>query len=339
MGLKLDECGGFIDASRFPISFANGNENLLDTVRDNVDRVREILVRSGAILLRGFEVTRESFGAVVDVLSGARLEYVYRSTPRTSVADRIFTATNYPPDREIPLHCEEAYQRNWPMLLAFYCEQPATEGGETPLADIVKVTARIDPEIVREFRQRGVCYIRNYLDGIDLPWADVFQTHSRAEVERFCAKHDIRFDWGRDGSLHTTQVCQGTALHPGFRRRAVVQSGSFVSCLEFRRRGCAGHDRSFRREWASTQRRLWRWSRNRGRSTRNDKNGIQTGDRHVSLAKERRPIVGQYAGRARETSVLGPTLGPRRHGASTLSRMKAGHDRRASHKTIAPMLR
>ncbi|HEY8065485.1 MAG TPA: TauD/TfdA family dioxygenase [Methylosinus sp.] len=214
MGLKLDECGGFIGASRFPISLANGNENLLAAVRDNVDRVRETLIRNGALLLRGFAVTRNSFGEVVDLLCGARLEYVYRSTPRTSVADRIFTATNYPPDREIPLHCEEAYQRNWPMLLAFYCEQPATEGGETPLADIVKVTAGIDPELVQKFRQRGVCYIRNYLDGIDLPWTDVFQTRSRAEVERFCAKHDIRFDWGRDDSLHTTQICQGTAVHP-----------------------------------------------------------------------------------------------------------------------------
>ena len=57
-------------------------------------------------------------------------------------------------------------------------------------------------------------YIRNYFDGIDLPWTDVFQTNSPAEVERFCLKHDIRFNWGRDGALHTAQICQGTALHP-----------------------------------------------------------------------------------------------------------------------------
>jgi alpha-ketoglutarate-dependent taurine dioxygenase len=214
MRSKFDECGGFIAASRFPISLAGANENLLAVVRDNVEKLQDIVLRNGAILLRGFEVSRDSFGAVVDLLSGARLDYVYRSTPRANVADRIFTATNYPADREIPLHCEEAYQRNWPMLLAFFCEQPASEGGETPLADMAKVTTRIDPELLQRFRQRGVRYVRNYVDGIDLPWTDVFQTQSRAEVEHFCLRHDIQFDWGRDGSLHTAQICQGTAVHP-----------------------------------------------------------------------------------------------------------------------------
>ncbi len=214
MESKLYECAGFIEGSRFPISLANGDKSLLTAVGGNVEKLRDILFQKGAILLRGFDVTRDSFGAIVDLLSGSRLEYVYRSTPRTSVADRIFTATNYPADREIPLHCEEAYQRNWPMLLAFYCEQPAAEGGETPLADMVKVTARIDPKLVQRFRERRVCYVRNYIDGIDLPWTDVFQTQSRREVERFCLKHDIRFDWGRDGALHTAHICQGTALHP-----------------------------------------------------------------------------------------------------------------------------
>jgi len=214
MEANLRDGSGFIERTRFPILFADGNKNIITAIDGKVEELRGILLRQGAILFRGFEVNRDSFGAMVDLLSGSRLEYVYRSTPRTSVADRIFTATNYPPDREIPLHCEEAYQRNWPMLLAFFCERPAAEGGETPLADIVKVTTRIGHQLVQRFRERGVRYIRNYFDGIDLPWTDVFQTNSRADVERFCLKYHIHFNWGRDGVLRTTQICQGTALHP-----------------------------------------------------------------------------------------------------------------------------
>jgi alpha-ketoglutarate-dependent taurine dioxygenase len=214
VGLKLDEYAGVIGASRFPISLANGNNDLLTAIGGQEEKLKDVLLEKGALLLRGFDVTRESFGTVVDFLSGGRLQYVYRSTPRTAVGEGIFTATNYPPDREIPLHCEEAYQRNWPMLLAFYCEQPAAQGGETPLADMAKVTARIDPGVVQKFRERGVCYVRNYVDGIDLPWTDVFQTESRTEVEGYCKEHDIHFKWRRDGSLHTTQRCQGTAVHP-----------------------------------------------------------------------------------------------------------------------------
>lgn len=214
MDLKLGHCSGFIEGTRFPVFCADNDKNLIAAIDGKADEIRGMLRRQGAILLRQFEVNRASFGAMVDLLGGSRMEYIYRSTPRTSVADRIFTATNYPPDREIPLHCEEAYKRNWPMLLAFFCEQPAAEGGETPLADIVKVTARMDTRLLQRFRERGVRYIRNYIDGIDLPWTDVFQTKSRMEVERFCLKHDIRFIWGRDGVLHTTQMCQGTARHP-----------------------------------------------------------------------------------------------------------------------------
>jgi hypothetical protein len=100
------------------------------------------------------------------------------------------------------------------MLLAFYCEQPAPEGGETPLADMRDVTARIGCDLLQRFRRRGVRYVRNYIDGIDLPWTDVFQTSSRADVERFCRAHEIRFAWRGDGALHTSHMCQGTALHP-----------------------------------------------------------------------------------------------------------------------------
>jgi hypothetical protein len=210
----LEEDARCVEGSRFPILTATGEEALLAGLGANVEELRELLLRAGAILLRGFATDRESFGALVDLLSGGRLDYVYRSTPRSSVADRIFTATNYPADREIPLHCEEAYQRNWPMLLAFYCERPATEGGETPLADMARVTARIAPDLLREFRERGVRYVRNYIEGLDLPWSDVFQTRSRAEVERYCATHGIEFEWRRDGSLRTAQNCQGTAVHP-----------------------------------------------------------------------------------------------------------------------------
>jgi hypothetical protein len=217
MGTKI--CGsGFIEGTRFLIVLAKNEKNIVNAVNDSQEELVDLLNRHGAILFRGFDVNRESFGAIVDLLSGGRLEYIYRSTPRTSVADRIFTATNYPPEREIPLHCEDAYKRNWPMLLAFFCERPATEGGQTPLADVVNVTARIDAGVLNKFRDRGVRYIRNYIDGIDLPWTDVFQTNSRDDVEKFCRLNDISFSWGRDGVLRTNQRCQGIAYHPDIGR-------------------------------------------------------------------------------------------------------------------------
>ncbi|ATB41107.1 taurine catabolism dioxygenase tauD/tfdA [Cystobacter fuscus] len=169
----------------------------------------------GAILFRGFEVrAQRDFEEFSEQLSPARLSYVYRSTPRSSVGANVYTATEYPPPEVIPLHCENAYQRDWPMKLMFYCAQPAVKGGATTLASIRRVTQRLGPELLQRFAERKVMYVRNYGSGVDLPWEVVFQTKERSEVERFCQEQGIDFEWKQDGGLRTRQVCQGVAEHP-----------------------------------------------------------------------------------------------------------------------------
>jgi alpha-ketoglutarate-dependent taurine dioxygenase len=168
-----------------------------------------------AILFRGFRLPDDaSFQAFVDQVSGGRLEYMYRSTPRTTVGDRIYTATEYPAQYAIPLHNENAYQRDWPMRLMFCCVLPAQRGGETPLADTSKVTQRISPLTRRTFAERGVLYVRNYGQGVDIPWQTVFQTEDRAQVESYCRSSGIEWEWRSGGGLRTRQVCQGMATHP-----------------------------------------------------------------------------------------------------------------------------
>lgn len=184
-------------------------------IRHNKDLVDFRLLEHGGILFRGFDLTDAmAFEQVVDSVSSEALEYVYRSTPRTSLGNKIFTATEYPAKQTIPLHSESAYQRDWPMRLLFYCVQPAAQGGETLIADMVKVTSRIDPAIREEFVAKGVMYVRNYGGGLDLSWQTVFQTENKAEVEQYCRSHEITFDWKPDQCLRTRQICQVMARHP-----------------------------------------------------------------------------------------------------------------------------
>jgi alpha-ketoglutarate-dependent taurine dioxygenase len=202
--------------SRVPrlVEFSEGDPELLNLINGRKAEISGLLLQYGGLLFRGFNVSQDTFGRIVDSLGSGRLNYVYRSTPRETVADRVFTSTIYPADREIPLHCENAYQRAWPMHIAFLCVKPSLKGGETPLADVIEVTQRIGPELLERFRRRGVRYVRNYRDGIDLPWAEVFQSSSRSEVERFCRENDIDFAWRSDEELRTSQICHGTAIHP-----------------------------------------------------------------------------------------------------------------------------
>ena len=188
---------------------------LAEWISHNRDDVDFYLLEHGGILFRGFDLSDPmAFERVVDSVSSEALDYIYRSTPRTALGNKIFTATEYPPKQKIPLHNESAYQRDWPMRLLFYCVQPAEQGGETVIADMMKVTARIDPKIREAFAGKRVRYVRNYGTGLDLSWQTVFQTENKAEVERYCRSHEITFEWKPDNCLRTWQACHVMAHHP-----------------------------------------------------------------------------------------------------------------------------
>jgi alpha-ketoglutarate-dependent taurine dioxygenase len=69
------------------------------------------------------------------------------------------------------------------------------------------------PTAIRERFAPGILYIRNYGD-FDVPWQKVFNTEQRAEVESYCRRADIRWEWTDDGGLRTTQLCQAIEVHP-----------------------------------------------------------------------------------------------------------------------------
>ena len=57
-------------------------------------------------------------------------------------------------------------------------------------------------------------YARNYGDGLDLSWQNVFQTANKSEVAEYCRQVGIEFEWTSDNRLRTRQLCQAVATHP-----------------------------------------------------------------------------------------------------------------------------
>lgn len=181
----------------------------------NRPRLEQLMLGHGGVLFRGFDITSpEAFRTVMSAASGDLLEYTYRSTPRSEVGGKVYTSTEYPADQTIPMHNEMSYTSSWPMEIWFCCLVTAAEGGETPIADSRQVLARLDPALVRRFEDKGVMYVRNYGEGLDLPWQVVFQSEERAEVEAGCRARGIEVEWLGDDRLRTRQVAQATARHP-----------------------------------------------------------------------------------------------------------------------------
>lgn len=189
--------------------------NLIAWAQDNLALLDAKLLEHGAILFRGFGVSStDDFQSFIQTTSGQLLEYTYRSTPRTQVSGRVYTSTEYPPDMSIPMHNENSYSRNWAMKLFFLCVTAAEQQGETPIANSRRMYEKIDAEIKRKFIEKKVMYVRNYGGDIDLSWQNVFQTTSKIEVENFCRKSDISFEWLGGDRLRTRQICQSVAQHP-----------------------------------------------------------------------------------------------------------------------------
>jgi alpha-ketoglutarate-dependent taurine dioxygenase len=177
--------------------------------------VERHLHRAGGLLFRDFRVDGVAdFRAFAAAFGHPLLSYEFGSTPRTEVAEGIYTSTEYPSHQAIPLHNEQAYTREWPLKIWFYSAVVAREGGETPIADSRAIYRRIDPALRERFAVKGVMYVRNYGNGLDVPWPQVFGTDDPVEVERYCRAHGIACEWKDDGELRTRQVCQGVARHP-----------------------------------------------------------------------------------------------------------------------------
>lgn len=188
----------------------------LTAYRDAIERMmRAHLSTIGGLLFRGFPIeSTADFEAFVRMISPDLASYEFGSTPRSQVHNQIYTSTEYPPHQHIPLHNEQAYTTEWPMKIWFYCAQASSEGGYTPIADSREVYRQIPVRIRERFIEKGVMYVRNYGNGLDVPWTKVFNTTDRGAVERFCRAAKITYEWKPDGELRTRQVCQAVAVHP-----------------------------------------------------------------------------------------------------------------------------
>lgn len=182
-------------------------------VREVVERAK---TRFGGVLLRGFApLGVAGFERFAADFGKPLLDYEFGSTPRSRVEKGVYSSTEYPADQWIDQHNEQSYTLRWPASILFYCDVAPQSRGATPVADSRRVHARLDAALRARFAAHGVMYVRNYGNGLDVPWEQVFGTQDHREVERYCRANRIECEWLDDGeTLRTRQVCQSEARHP-----------------------------------------------------------------------------------------------------------------------------
>jgi len=171
-------------------------------------QINQLMDRHRAILFRGLSLDSvDRFQTFLQALGADLMDYSERSTPRSVVHGRVYTSTEYPKSDEIPMHNENSYSHVWPRRVVFCCLEPASQGGETPIADSRAIFDGIPIDIREAFLKKQVMYVRNFGRGIDLSWQEAFQTNDPGQVEAYCQASGIAFEWFDGGTgLHTEQI-------------------------------------------------------------------------------------------------------------------------------------
>jgi len=208
--------------------------------------LESLVKRHGAILLRGFGAslaTPESFCAFIeDGIQLPNFPYALGNAVRTAIVrDRVFTANESPPDKPIPWHHELAQTPVYPERILFYCDFPASQGGETPILLSTAVYANIEqkhPDFLEKLGRVGVVYSR-IMTAHDRPssaigrgWWGTFGAKTKEEAEKALSKRGYNYEWLPEDKLReispvldAVKKVQGSGKHAFFNQMVAVWNG------------------------------------------------------------------------------------------------------------------
>ena len=180
---------------------------------------RELLdqaARHGTVLFRGFPLrTAEDFDRFIGYfgLPNFPYEQSLSNAVRVNKTPRVFTANEAPPTVTIHLHHELAQTPVYPNWLFFFCEQPASSGGATPIcrSDVLwdRLAERC-PAFTADCRSKGLRYTnvmpaRNDADsGMGRSWQSTLLAQTSQQAEDRLRKLGYSWQWLPDGSLSAT---------------------------------------------------------------------------------------------------------------------------------------
>jgi alpha-ketoglutarate-dependent taurine dioxygenase len=199
------------------VSGSTGMDAFLRLWTDHHDWMDRQLHQHGAILFRGFDISKPAvFQSLMSQLKEELADYVDGNSPRVKMGGGVYTSTEYPSEYFICLHNELSYSPNWPARLFVCCIVEPETGGQTPLIGSRSLLQALPSELVEEFRCKQVKYIRNIHGGkgAGKSWQKTFETGNRSDLEAWALGAGVDVEWFADGSIRLSNVRPATAFHP-----------------------------------------------------------------------------------------------------------------------------
>jgi alpha-ketoglutarate-dependent taurine dioxygenase len=187
--------------------------NLSAWIAEHRAYLQQKLHEHGGILFRDFHLPsatafERAAGAICNELYAE-----YGDLPTETGAAKVYTSTPYPEELSILYHNESSHLSCWPRKINFFCVTVAQQGGATPIVDCRKIYQQLHPKVRHNFEQKGVTYVRNFHEGLDVSWQKFFCTEDRSEVEESCRRSGSTCEWIGD-DLRIKQNCRAVLTHP-----------------------------------------------------------------------------------------------------------------------------
>lgn len=182
----------------------------------NADFIKEQILQNGAVLIKGFTGldTLEAFQETFSALCGSLLQYQFQTSPRTEIDKNVYTSTDHPSSQVIQMHTESSYSLAWPRHIGFFCLIPADEGGQTPIASEAAVINRVGEDVIEDFIEKKIMYVRNFTKGLGLSWQKAYKVTEKEKVEAILQQEGMKFCWLGDDHLRVEWVLPAFQTHP-----------------------------------------------------------------------------------------------------------------------------
>ncbi|EAZ91770.1 non-ribosomal peptide synthetase [Crocosphaera chwakensis] len=188
--------------------------DIMEWAKNNRPYLEEKLQQHGAILFRGFNFNQVSDFETLSQAICPNLFGNYGDLPREGISNKVYGSTPYPADKAILFHNESSHLNSWPQKIWFFCVQPAEQGGETPIVDCRKIYQKLDSDIIQTLEEKQLMYVRNYSKDFDVSWQEFFKTDNKKQVESYCKKNTIEWEWLPNDGLRTKKVSPAIIQHP-----------------------------------------------------------------------------------------------------------------------------
>lgn len=199
-------------------------------VTGNRGRLRATVALHGALLVRGLGLRdAETVGRVGRALLDEVMTEREGFAARQTIADGVYSSSEWPADQPMCMHHELSYAREVPGTLLFACLTAPSSGGTTAVADSQEVLEALPAGLVARFEAEGWLLERAYTDLTGIGLAAAFGSRDRSDVEAYCAARGIATTWSRDGGLRTRQRAAAVLRHPVSGRRGWFNQVAFLS--------------------------------------------------------------------------------------------------------------